>query len=178
MLKVKQQQIKARKNAEEAEIRALIDELQAQKEEELRARMERARLKQVLHGADQASLAALEQAKQQELQVLAQDREALATREANIMREIKDLEDKIVEQVCGRHGCCKSVCWHTQCVWWYRVVVMPLGMPPRAVGHGVTMMSTSSDDVVTSSRRLMPSSSCIRSASGLMPTRRVPPPGT
>lgn len=52
-LKVKQQQMRAKKNAEEAEIRALLEELQNQKEEELRARMERQRLKKVLHGADQ-----------------------------------------------------------------------------------------------------------------------------
>ena len=45
--------MRARKNAEESEIRALIEELQTQKEEELRARMERQRLKKVLHGADQ-----------------------------------------------------------------------------------------------------------------------------
>ena len=99
-LKIKQQQIRAQKNAEDAEIRAIMQELQAQKEEELRARMERERLKKVLHGAGTDTLSNLELVKQRELKALSNERQSLKEREDTILREIKELEDEIVEQVC------------------------------------------------------------------------------
>lgn len=98
LLKSKQQVLRAQTAADADEVGSLMAALAASKERDLRARMERERVKSSLAGVEKERLRAVEEDKRRELAQLAQQRDALAEREHTVLDQIAELERSLREQ--------------------------------------------------------------------------------
>ncbi|KAF0698182.1 Aste57867_11167 [Aphanomyces stellatus] len=98
VLKTKQQHALLQKQKEDAEVVALLQEIERRKEEELRARAQREKVKAELRYLDAAGMASLEEERKRELIDLVKQMELLKKKEAAAIEEIEALERRVKEQ--------------------------------------------------------------------------------
>ncbi|CAK4721154.1 unnamed protein product [Aphanomyces euteiches] len=96
--KLKQQQANLMRKQEEDDVAALMLEIEMNKQDELRARMERERIKEELRQLDSAGIVSLEEERKRELLELAKQKEMLLQKEQNTLRDIQALEQRVKEQ--------------------------------------------------------------------------------
>lgn len=89
------------KSDEEKDVLSLLQELEQQKERELRAAIEKEEIERAIKATNQAQggdLGYLQKEKQRELQRLAQEREAVRLREQGFLDEISKMETSMMQQ--------------------------------------------------------------------------------
>jgi hypothetical protein len=86
------------KSDDQKDVMSLLQELESKKEKELRAQIEKEEIAREIKRVDHTQLGVLATQKRQELQKLAQEREAVRLREQSYIDEIGKMEATIIDQ--------------------------------------------------------------------------------
>jgi len=97
-VKIRHQQARARKHKEAMEIQKVMLELERRKRQELELRLQKERIQQGLERIDRSHLGKLEAEKKRELEKLTKERQSLQDKEEAVLRQVGELEQKIIEQ--------------------------------------------------------------------------------
>ncbi|GBG32008.1 Coiled-coil domain-containing protein 17 [Hondaea fermentalgiana] len=97
-VKIRHQELRARKRQESTVISKVMMELEKRKQQELELRLQKERIQQGLERVDRTHLGQLEAEKRKELESLTKERQSLQDKEEAILRQVEELEQKIIEQ--------------------------------------------------------------------------------
>ena len=97
----RRQKRRLQRESQEREILALIKQMEASKEDEMRIAMEKERISRELRNVPAAELSATEMSKKRDLQRLAKELEAIRAREAQVASQVDGIERSIAAQQQG-----------------------------------------------------------------------------